>query len=241
MNDPQTKFEIPTCDFCFDRIRLLFSDQHGEVCDDIHIKTGCRCNFCTMGEPIFSAGENPKGLYIINRGKVKIYKTGEFGKEHIVRLADAGDVIGYRSLISNEPYSATAAPIEDTCLCFVPKNVFFQILTNHPEISMNVLKLLTSDLGAAEQKLSDLALKPVRERLAVALLSLAKTYGMKENNATINVELKREELAQLVGTATEGVIRLLADFKKDKMIEVEGRLVTIVDREKLSKTAYILD
>lgn len=232
---------IPTCNFCYSRLRHIFSNNMGEVCETIAFEHGCRCNPMPHGHSIFVEGTPPLGLFYLNRGKVKLYKRGEGGKKQILRFAQEGDLIGYKALVSGEVYTATAEVIDDTCLCFIPKDTFFEIITSHPEVSIRVMQMLTRELKDAEQAILRLAHKPVRERVATALLTLKQTFGLRADGATINVELSREDIANIVGTATESIIRLLSEFNKDEIIRVSGRKISILDPERLMRAAYIFD
>ena len=128
------------------------------------------------GEQVFVEGNHANGLFCILSGKVKICRTGDGGKEQIVRLAGSRDVIGYRALLAGETYRATAIALEDTVVGFVPKKIFYDILQSSPEISMGMMKLLSQDLDQSETKRVDIATKTVRERLAEVLLLLNENY-----------------------------------------------------------------
>jgi CRP/FNR family transcriptional regulator len=106
---------------------------------------------------------------------------------------------------------------------------------------MQIMKLLSNDLGKAEHKITDLAQKPVRERMAEAILFLKETYGTENDGKTLNISLSREEIANVVGTATETAIRLLSEFKSDQIIELQAKKIKIINSEKLLKTANIHD
>ena len=136
-------FEIPTCRFCDARLKYIFSDHQAQTVEGVTFLEGCQCNFQKRGSSIFEAGEQPLGLHCLNKGKVKLYKAGGGTRGQIVRLAKEGDVLGYRALISGEVYSATAEALEDTCLCFVPKDVFFKLLNSNPEISLKLMQKLS--------------------------------------------------------------------------------------------------
>lgn len=191
------------------------------------------------GQVIFSEGGHPIGLFCVNDGKVKIEHSGIDGKDQIVRMAKGGDVLGYRALLSSERYNASAVALDDTDVCFIPKEPFFNVLKNNPNLSLDIIKMLSTELRKAEDTITDLAQKPVRERMAEALLFLKETYGYEEDDKTINVVLSREDIANLVGTATETAIRLLSEFKKDDIVESAGKKISIIDLEKLIKTANI--
>jgi CRP/FNR family transcriptional regulator len=193
------------------------------------------------GEIIFKEGTAPMGLYWINKGKVKLSITGEDGKEQIIRLANEGDLMGYRALLSGGLYHATAVPLEGCELSFITKETFLEVLKKDSALSFEMMKLLSDDLKNAETQITHLAQKPVRERLAEAVLFLKQTYNFEEDLQTINVMLTREELANIVGTATETAIRLLSEFKQDGIIDLIGKKIKILDLARLVKTANIQD
>lgn len=191
------------------------------------------------GQVIFNEGGHPLGIFCVNDGKVKIERSGMDGKEQIVRMAKGGDVLGYRALLSSERYNASAVALDDTDVCFIPRDPFFNVLKTNPRLSLDIIKMLSTELRKAEESITDLAQKPVRERMAEALLFLKETYGFEEDGATLNVVLSREDIANLVGTATETAIRLLSEFKKDGIVLSVGKKLKITDSEKLIKTANI--
>ena len=193
------------------------------------------------GQLIFNEGGHPLGIFCINGGKVKLARSGQDGKEQIVRLAKEGDVLGYRALLSNERYAASAVALDDTTVCFVPRDIFYDALNVTPSLSLEIIRTLAAELGKAEQTITDLAQKPVRERLAEGLLFLKETYGFEEDEATLAVVLSREDIANLVGTATETAIRLLSELKHDKIVEFIGKKIRILDMPRLIKTANIYD
>lgn len=197
------------------------------------------CVSFKKGQTIFNEGNYPLGLFCINDGKVKLSHSGQDGKDQIVRMAKNGDVLGYRALLSGERYNASAIALDDSNVCFIPRDAFFTVLKTNSGLSLEIIKMLSLELRKAEQTITDLAQKPVRERMAEALLFLKETYGFENDNATINVVLSREDIANLVGTATETAIRLLSEFKHDKIVESVGKKIKILDVNKLVKTANI--
>ncbi len=229
----------PECQQCQARFKSVFCDLNEEEVSSINTSKGC--NTYQKGQVIFYEGTFPHGLFCVNNGKIKIAKSGDEGKEQIVRLAKEGDILGYRALLSGEKYSCSATAIDDTSICFIPKQTFFSLIEKNANLSKEMLKLLSHDLKKAEHKITDLAQKPVRERLAEALLFIKETYGLEKDNATLNVVLTREEIANIVGTATETAIRLLSEFRQDKIIELNGKKITILNLPLLIKTANIND
>jgi len=186
-------------------------------------------------------GTRPTGLYCINFGKVKVFKRGAAGREQIVRLTKPGDVLGYRSLIGNELYAASAESLEETSICFIPKNVFFDLISQNKDFVMVMMKKLATELGNAERNVTELAQKPVKKRLAETLLMLLNTYGLNDDGASIDVNLTRRDIANIAGTSTETIIRLLSKFKKEQLIHVQGRKIQILDKQRLIRKANFFD
>jgi CRP/FNR family transcriptional regulator len=198
-------------------------------------------NTYKKGQTIFNEGSYPFGVYCIGSGKIKLSHLGDDGKEQIVRLLKGGDIVGYRALLSGERFSASAVALEETSVCFIPKDLFIKIVKNDAKFSYEMMKLLSNELHQAEVKLIHLAQKPVRERLAEMLLFIKRVYGYERDGITLNVRLSREEIANLVGTATESTIRLLSEFKRDGMVELEGKKIKITNSAELLKTANLQD
>lgn len=234
----KNKPESPHCSSCGSRHKSVFCSIESEEINEINNIKGC--NFFDRGQVIFHEGNRVNGIYCINKGKVKIYQTGSEGKEQIIRFAKEGDIIGYRALLSEEPLSASAATLDDAVVCFIPKSQVFKIIQNNPSFNFKMLKILSHELGEAARIITDLAQKPVRERLAESLLLLKDTFDLDEDK-NIQVKLSREELANIIGTATESVIRLLSEFKKDKLIDIDGRNIKLINIPALTREANIID
>lgn len=231
--------ETPQCETCGSRHLSVFCSLSQDEISEIDNSKGC--NFYSKGQVIFHEGNRTKGIYCINKGKVKLYQIGSEGKEQIIRFAKAGDVIGYRAMLSEEPLSASAASLEDdTTICFIPQDQVLSIITKNPNFNFKLLKMLSHELGEAAKVITDLAQKPVRERLAETLLILKNTFDVDEHKV-IQVKLSREELANIVGTATESVIRLLSEFKKDNIIAIEGRNIKLLNIPALTRIANVFE
>lgn len=197
------------------------------------------CMTFKKGDAIFNEGHYPLGLYCIDNGKVKIERIGDEGKRQVVRMVKSGDLIGYRALFCNEQYTASAVAIEDVSLFFVPKAVFFELVKSNHKITQTIIKILASDLRKAEALITHLAQKPVRERMANTLIFLERKYGFAEDKMTLNIQLSREEIADMVGTATETTIRLLADFKHEGLVELCGKKIKLLNTDRLYRVAHL--
>ena len=234
------KKEYPNdCGSCFMRSLSIFNNLRDEDVDVLNENKGHM--IYKKGRIIFSERQRPAGIYMIYSGKVKIQKLGSNAKEQIVRLAKEGDILGYRSLISGNNYNATAETIEDSMLCFLSKETFFSMLTNNPSVSMNMMKLLSDNLGAAETKVVDINQKPTRHRIAEALLLLKEMYGMDSDNQTLSVVMIREDIANIAGMATETAIRTLYKLRDEGIIDLEGKRIKILNLSKLLKESQLED
>lgn len=226
------------CQFCQNRADSAFHNLGTDELDKIsRLKT---CVSFRKGQVIMSEGARPQGVYCIHKGKAKIYKMGTEGKEQITRFATNGDLIGYRSILSDEPISASISALEDTYACYIPKSSFFEVIEDSPKFSLNVLKLSCHELGEAGKMIASLAQKTVRERLAEILLILRATFG-EDEEGYLDIKLTREEIANMVGTATESAIRLLSDLKSENLIETKGKRIKLLDRPGLRQIASVYE
>lgn len=234
-----TPFHNPGCQQCKDRISSVFCKAENGNLEEIEAAKVCA--LYKKGQTIFHEGAYPFGIYCINSGKIKLSHSGDDGREQIIRLVKTGDIVGYKALLSGERYTATAIALEDASVCFIPKDLFMSILQKDASLSFEMMRILSSELRKAELRITHLAQKPVRERLAETLLFIKETYGLEEDEQTLNVRLSREEIANLVGTATESAIRLLSEFKKDGIIELQGKKIRLLNHEELIRTANLQD
>jgi CRP-like cAMP-binding protein len=186
------------------------------------------------GHVIYKEGNRITGVFCVYNGILKIYKTGSDGKEQIVAFARAGDIIGYRSVLSNEPACTTAQVLEEAHICFIPSSVIFQLVRANGDFSLALMQLTCKELNQANSFIKDIAQKNVRERLAEVLLMLDDTFGTNEEGQ-LNIVLTREEFANIVGTATESVIRLLSEFKTDGYISLLGKRIKLENKKLLQK------
>ena len=237
MHSKLKKHEAPNCENCTERGRSIFCDLHAT--DLNKLSEHKAYNTYKKGQSIFLEGNQPQGLFCIYSGKVKIHKFGDDGKEQIVRFARKGNVLGYRALLSGGAYFATATALEETTVCFFPKAIYMQVLLANPDLCLQTIKLLASDLKMAEHLMTNMAQKHVRERIAEALILLIEYYGLEDDNVTINTILTREDIGNMVGTTTETSIRVLSDFNKEKIIRLAGKRIGILNLEQLEKVANV--
>jgi len=206
-----------------------------------HISDAKVSHFYRKGQIIFQEGAPALGGYCVHQGKIKITKAESAGKEQIIRLAKPCDTLGINTIISGQNHSASAVALDDCIVCFIPRADFLRTISANAQFAASLLQLLAKALGDAEARMLHLAYRPVRERLAEALLLLRNTY--QEDNAAepFSMSISREDLASLVGTAKETAIRLLADLKESGVIATQGSLITICQPEQLVKTVSMYE
>jgi len=180
-------------------------------------------------ENIYREGDLPRGMYYINRGKIKIFKIHDVGKELITSLLNEGDFFGYTALLAENDYPETAQALEDSEITFIASDDFFKLIYNNREVAKKFLHILTSNVSEQQDKLLELAYSSVRKRVAEALLLLQKKY---EGKTPFSISFSREDLANIVGTSTESLIRTISDFKEEKLVEIhEGKIFLVNDKK----------
>lgn len=188
---------------------------------------------------IYKEGEKPTGLLCLGGGKVKIYKEGLGGRDQIVRMANPPGFIGYRALFAEEIHIATAVVIENCVLFLIKKEVIFNLMQSNNRLCMNIIKSFASELGFARFRTVTLTQKHIRGRLAESLILLKEIYGYEEDGVTLNVSISREDLANFSNMTTSNAIRTLSIFVSENVIEVEGRVIKILEEDKLQRISLL--
>lgn len=171
---------------------------------------------------VYNEGDEPNFVFFVNKGKIKLWRMSSDGKELITGVYNAGEFFGYNPILEGCNYLDSATAMEDSEVALIPKNEFLSLVYSTQEVSARFIKMLVNNINEKEEQLLSLAYNSVRGRVADALLKLVK----KSNT---NLNLSREDLANMVGTSTESLIRTLSDFKQEKMVEIDGRDVKVVN------------
>lgn len=211
-----------------------FFDEVKKIDDLKKLSFDRRVKHYKKKENIYNEGGNAVYLYFLAKGKVKTFKSHEYGKEFITTLYKEGDFFGYTALLEERPYNETAEALEDSEICLIPKEDFSSLMYNNNNVMKVFVRILSGNIIEKEDQLVNLAYSSVRKRVAGALLHLQDRYS-NTNNQNFSISISREDLANIVGTATESLIRTLSDFKAEKLIEIKGSNITIVNAEKLRK------
>ena len=225
-----------SCDSCTIRTHPLFRHLVEQELQEIMLNKITETY--KRGSVVYQEGNRMKGFCCVQSGIIKIYQTGFDGKEQIIRFAKPGDIIGYRSVVSNEPACTTTEVIEEAVLCQIPTEILLNLVKTNGNFAVELMKLTCKELGEANSYITDIAQKTVKERLAEILIHLDDEFGV-DSQGVLKISLTREELSNIVGTATESIIRLLSEFKSQAYIEINGRKIKILDKPGLKHIANI--
>lgn len=183
---------------------------------------------------IYSEGNHPNRLYYVLKGKVKAYKVNDDGKELVTSLFSPGDFLGHIALLEEKPYTDTAVALEETELAEIPKEDFEELIYNNREIAQKFIRMLAKNISAKENQLLGLAYNSLRKKVAEALVLLQEKY-QEDRDEKFVIKINRESLASIAGTATESLIRTLGDFRNEKLIELKGSSIIIINMKKLEQ------
>jgi CRP-like cAMP-binding protein len=220
----------------FVEITTIFRHLSPEELAYIPFEQGSR--LFKKGEIIYEEKDRINGFYCVQKGIIKIYKTGFDGREQIIRFAKKGDIMGFRSTITEERACTTTKVIEESEIYVIPGELVKELVKSNGAFAYELLVLTCKELGEANDYITDIAQKTVRERLAEVLIHLEKEFKL-DTDKFLQINLTREELAGIVGTATETVIRLLSEFKQDGWVELHGRRIKLMDLNTLHRIANI--
>ena len=220
------------CEQCivreFSALKALNKDELIKIAD-------CKTSYVVKkGETIFDEGDSLNGIYCIKDGVCKLSKLSDNGKDQIVKLVKKGELLGQRSLISEESTNLSAVAIEDMQVCFIPKQEILQFFNENNQFSLNMMKSVCGDLKDADDNMVNLAQKTVKQRLAETLLKLESDFGSNDDGS-LKLQLSRDEIAGMIGTATESCIRLLSEFNKEGWISLQGKKITITNKKELQR------
>lgn len=220
------------CENCIIRqlnaLKALSKDELKKISDSKVTKS------VKKGEALFEEGEKLHGVFCVRSGVSKLSKGSENGKDQIVKIATKGQVLGQRSVITEERTNLSAVALNDMEVCFIPKNHLTDNINDNAAFTKAVLVQMAEDLKFADNVIVNMAQKTVKQRIAETLLYLHKNFG-EDTDGFISVILTREDIANVVGTAKEACIRTLSSFKKEGLITTDGKRIRIADANGLQR------
>lgn len=218
------------CENCivrqFNSLRAMSKEELKKVSDSKISKK------IKKGEALFEEGEKLDGVFCVRDGVSKLSKLSANGKDQIVKLASKGEVMGQRSVIAEESTNLSAVAVSDMEVCFIPKESIVQTLNTNPNFAVEVLRHMAHDLKEADDVIVNMSQKTVKQRIAEAFIYLRDNFG-EDENGFLRLNLSREDMSNVVGTATESTIRIISEFKKKGLIETAGKKAKIKDLKKL--------
>lgn len=221
------------CENCiirqFNSLRAMNREELKKVSDSKITKT------VKKGEPLFEEGDKLNGVYCVRNGVSKMSKLSPNGKDQIVKLATKGEVMGQRSVIAEEHANLSAVAVSDMEVCFIPKESITSTLHTNPNFTLEVLRHMAHDLREADDVIVNMSQKTVKQRIAEAFLYL-QNFGVDDEGYFV-LTLSREDIGNVVGTATESAIRIISEFKKKGFIKASGKRLGIADERKLKDLA----
>ena len=230
----------------FDQMRPAYEptkDGLAQFLDDAQTLTGIdsltvdrKGHFIRKKQFVYSEGDEPIRLYFVQTGRVKTYKTNPDGKEFITGLYQTGDFFGYVSLLEQTDHTDSAVALEDSELVYIPKEIFIDLLSRDGDVARSFVQLLANRVTEREQQLLEMAYDSLRRRVADTLLRLHQNLQNHESEPVI--QFSRDDLAAMVGTATESLIRTLSEFKGDGLIDISGTNIRVLQPEKLKRSRW---
>lgn len=228
---------------CRDCKTRLHGKLHGINDESLEsIEATKTCNIYKKGQRLIQEGTRPLGVYCIKSGKVKVFKLGQQGKEHITSILKEGDLVGYRAMLSDSLYHVSVEALEEVVACHIPREEFLKSFHSDKVLNNTLITELSTEVISLTNVITDIAQKPVRERTAATLVLLNSVYSSNnsDNNGDFSeINLTRESLANMVGTATETLIRIIHDFKEEELITTNGRKINIQDLKALQRIGGI--
>jgi len=219
------------CENCiirqFNSLRAMNKEELKRVSDTKTTK------FLKKGEIIFGEGDKLNGVYCVRDGVSKLSKLSPNGKDQIVKLATKGAVLGQRSVITEEVANLSAIAVNDMEVCFIPKDAIVDTLNSNPNFAVEVLRHIAHDLKEADDVIVNMSQKTVKQRIAEAFIYLDENFG-EDQDGYLALTLSREDIANVVGTATESAIRIISEFKKLGLIKASGKKLAIANRQALN-------
>lgn len=211
----------------------------GEFClgDNAILLDGRRLYLFEKGDTLFREHETAKGVFCLGSGRAKLTKRGQDGREHIVRLAKPGDVLGI-TLFTSETFTTTAVALDEVQACYISKANFIKIFAAHPRFAINLMRSASRDIDEVERRIAGVCQKTARQRVAEILLMLWNRYGIDQYQY-LDIPLSLKDLANFSCTSCATLSRLLSDFKRKDLIRVKHHKIKLVQLDRLIQIAKL--
>jgi CRP/FNR family cyclic AMP-dependent transcriptional regulator len=210
--------------------QLVFASSNADVLKELTEQRSI--NIYKKKQVIYAEGNHPLQLFYVLKGKVKTYKTNEDGKDLVTDLYSAGDFLGHVALLQGGLYKETAEAMDECELAIIPRKEFEDLVNSNREVAQKFIGLLAKNIIEKESQLLNMAYNSLRKKVADALITLKRKY-QSPGATTFTIDISRENLATIAGTATESLIRTLSDFRSEKLIDIKDGHITLLNEKKL--------
>ncbi len=191
------------------------------------------------GQHVYQFGDLAERIYVLKSGRVKITRTSDEGKEFILYFISPGEIFGELAITGRERRTCTATVVDDAFICAVDRPHFEAFMLRHPEVSLEVSRVIGRRKDATERRVLDMISKDVRTRLAHTLADLARDFGVREKRRVrIDLRLTQSDLAQLVGSTRETTSTVFNEFRRQGLVDSEGKNIWVLDPETLGGYAW---
>ena len=234
------KLMVPECKHCAIRdLSTICNFQDAET--EKFASTVRHLDTYEKHQVVFYEGKPCTGIYLLCAGKVKLTQTSGRGRQQIVKIVEPGEVIEKNAIFNAKTHTVTCETLEQSQVCFIERNDFNEVVKKDPETALKLVDVLGRELEEMREKLGRRTFETARERLAEILLELGDKHGRREHDRiTLDIALKREEIAEMVGVTLETVVRLLSQFKREKLIELTGKKIVLLNLERLRKICHVV-
>lgn len=229
---------IEDCKTCELRQKSVVCDLAGN--DLAEFQKGKHSFHYEANQPVFYEGHACLGLYLLCAGKVKLTRSSARGQRQIVRILEAGQLIEKHAFRDGALHEATCETIEPSQICLIEKEAYLRLIERNPQLAIKLIQLLSCELGMHMDQLDQFTFKTARERLAGLLLELGSRFGGKAGDGVrVGLTLKREEVAEMAGVTVETAVRLLGAFRDEGLIGIDGRTITLLNPDRLTRIAHL--
>ncbi len=231
------QYNNPYIELCLEGPGSLFKGLHQK--DKETIAQYHRYMIYKKGDILFEEGTKPRGLICLVSGKVKVFGIGVGGREQIIKMVRQHGFIGYRALFSDNLYTFSARAIEDSSIVCLNRNSLIKVLNNNADLALKLMRIIADELHFTQKRIVSLTQKHIRGRIAESILLLRDIYGIEADGKTIRVLLSREDIAHLSNMTTSNAIRTLSNMTSEKIIDIEGRKIMILNSRILEQISEL--
>jgi CRP-like cAMP-binding protein len=220
------------CTNCANKYKSIFCKLEEAALTDIS-EHKVMNNF-KRGQVLFHEGNPAFGAYCISNGKIKLTKLSENGKETLIHIAGPGDIVGFQHMLQAGSNDVTATALEESQVCFLDRQFLQKLVKEENSCAMELLGHVARDMTALQERMTGIQSRSVRERVEFLLIELGSRFGTDDSEGVrLNVQLSRDEMASMLGMATETLIREISMLKEEKFLKQDGKTIILLNKKNL--------